>query len=382
MPGWLTWTSRRTRKPGLSPEIEAALKKLGVRHYDEDLLDMPHDWLRAQFPRDSKRILKELYFRNVIWQLHEKIQAATTPEERPDFYNKRGFIRGMWYHIKPRVDHMPEFQGDQAGRITEALGELVEAGVLSYSDFNFRDKNEGDRKLGQENPHIILVAEKDGFFALMEDLHAGYGCHVITLGGNPGLLSVNFFVSDLVKAGVDPTQEFVCLAIVDYDPQGDEMMRTFARQLQVSGVKNLRPFRQYPRRPTPDRRLDLVRPENLPPDVSIRKVRYILPKSERTLPWGVETGGAAGREYGLESDEFREAHLKELVETSVHPFLRVGADVVRKRVQLRALAQSLTAFAAYKMTHQPAVPPPKSAASARRRPLRPPPPDRRKPQGR
>ena len=354
MPGWLTWLHSSRPKQSLLPEIDEALRKLGVRHYDEDLLDQDHEWLRQQFPRDAKRILKEAFFLNVIWQLHEKIQAATTPEERPDFYNKRGVIRGMWYYLKSRIDHMPEFKGDQASRIGEALQALVEAGVLGYMDFNLRDKSQDDRRLGEDNPYVILVAEKDGFLTMMLDFHATYGCHVFTLGGSPGFLSTNYFVSELVAAKVDLAREFVCISIVDFDPKGDEIMRTFTHQLQASGIKTLKPFQNYPRRPKPDSRQDLIRPEALPRGVSYLDVRYNLPISEQKKEWGLETGGPNGRgdyKHGIESDEFREAHIRVLVENAIAPFLTTGAEVVAKRVQLRAAAEALSDFAAWKMTH-------------------------------
>ncbi|MEW6352353.1 MAG: hypothetical protein AB1646_25150 [Thermodesulfobacteriota bacterium] len=352
MSGWLTWRTRSAK--ALKGSIEETLAKLQISHFDEDLLKQDHEWLRRQFPRDSRRILKEKFFLNAVWQLHEKIQVATTPEERPDFYNKRGVIRGMWYHMKSKIDHIPEFKGDQADRISDALVTLVEAGVLSYKDFNFRDKSEGDRVLGRDNPYVILVAEKDGFLTMMQDFHATYGCHVFTLGGTPAFLSTNYFVAELVRMNVDITREFVCISIVDFDPKGDLIMQTFVHQLQASGLKNLKPFRQYPRRCDPDYRLDLIRPENLPRGVRYADVQYNLPKSEQKRSWGKETGGPNGRgdyKHGIESDEFREAHIRQLVEEAIAPHLTVGAEVVQKRVRMRALAVALKDFAAQKMIH-------------------------------
>lgn len=355
MPGWLTWIDPdRSKRVGLSPGVEAALRALGIRHYDENLVEQDHEWLRQQFPRDAKRILKEVFFRNVIWQLLEQIQAATTPEEQPDFYNKHDVIRGMWYHLKPLIDHLPEFKGDQSGRIGEALQDMVVAGVLSYTDFNFRDDAADNRRIGKDNPYVILLGEKDGFLAVMFDLHATYGCHVITTGGTPGNLSTNYFVAELVAAGIDITREFVCISIVDFDPKGTVIMQTFTNQLRDSGLKKHKLFRQYAGRAQPDRYLDLIRPEALPAGVSYRDVRYNLPKSEQKKKWGQETGGPDGRgdyKHGIESDAFRKAHILELVEKAIVPHLTTGAEVVAKRVGMRAVAQALDDFASWKMVH-------------------------------
>jgi hypothetical protein len=88
MPGWLSWTA------GAEESHEAILKRLGIRHYgDEDILAMPIERLREEFGYETTGSLKlTIFFRNVIWQLYEFIKAGSPP----DFYHKRGFVRGMW----------------------------------------------------------------------------------------------------------------------------------------------------------------------------------------------------------------------------------------------------------------------------------------------
>ena len=157
-----------------------------------------------------------------------------------------------------------------------------------------------------------------------------------------------------LAAKIDITREFVCISIVDFDPKGTVIMQTFTNQLRNSGVKNLRLFRQYAGRTKPDSYLDLIRPEVLPPGVSYRDVQYNLPKSEQKKTWGRETGGPNGRgdyKHGIESDAFRQAHIFQLVETAIVPYLTTGMEVVAKRVQMRAVAQALDDFASWKMTH-------------------------------
>ena len=351
MPGWIAWLRRPKRANAL--QVGNALGNLRIQHYDEELLNMPLEKVQNYFGfPTTKRIQKKLYLMNIIWQLYEKIQAATRPEDRPDFYNKRGFIRGMWYHVKTRVDHLDEFKGDHSGTVNDALTEMVKAGVCSYQDFNFRDRDKDMRKLGRENPHIILFTEKDGFISVMEDLHANYGCNVITLGGKPSLMSTNYLVSEIVAAGIDLTQEFVCVSIVDFDPSGHVIAESFLEQLKLSGLRKFHRFEQYHRKDS--ERLDLIRPDNLPMGTSLRKVWYPLPKTEQKPAWGKKTGGVDGQgdfKHGIESDEFKEAQLQELVEEAILPHLRVGADVVRRRVQLRQLGQALKDYLMDRMTH-------------------------------
>jgi hypothetical protein len=351
MPGWISWIHRSKKARALA--IKDALGDLDIHHYDEDLLKMPLEKVQKLFGFPTTgRIKKKLFLTNVIWQLHEIIQAATRPEDRPDFYNKRGFIRGMWYYIKTRIDHLPDFKGDQSAIVNEALTKIVKAGLLSYTDFNFRDRDAEMRQLGKENPHIIVFTEKDGFISLMEDIHANYGCNVITLGGKPSLLSSNYMVSELIEAAIDPTQEFVCLSIVDFDPTGDIIAQSFLEQLKLSGLRTFHKFEQYHNKNY--ERLDLIRPDNLPPGTSIRQVQYPLPRSEQKPAWGRKTGGVDGKgdfKHGIEADEFREVQIQELVEEAILPYLRVGAAVVRRRLQLRKLKEVLTEFMVYKLTH-------------------------------
>lgn len=357
MPGWLSWVHPSKKVRSLA--LRDALETLRIKHYDEDLLKIPLARVQELFGFPTTgRIQKKLFLMNVIWQLHEKIQAATSPKDRPDFYNKRGFIRGMWYHIKSRIGHVPDFKGDHSAAVNDALTEIVKAGLCTYLDFNFRDRDAEMRRLGKENPHIIVFTEKDGFISVMEEIQATYGCHVITLGGKPSLLSTNYMVSEMVATGVDPNQKFVCLSIVDFDPTGDIIAESFIQQLKFSGIRTFHRFEQYHSKNS--ERLDLIRPDTLPAGTSIRNIQYSLPRSEWKPAWGKKTGGVNGQgdfKHGIESDEFREAQIQELVEETIMPHLRIGAEVVRRRLQLRRLKESLTSLMVYKLTH-PAGPRP------------------------
>jgi hypothetical protein len=350
VPGWLSWTCP---KRGLAAARKSALDDLGIRHFDEDLLTMPIAELRLHFGyATTDGIKKDLFFRNVIWQLHEQIEAG----HPPDFYLKHGFIRGMWYHIKSRISRYKPLRGHYYGTMVTQLATLVRAGLLSYRDFNFRDRDQDLRKLGTDNPHIILYAEKDGFISILEELRDLYGCSIITLGGTPSLMSSNYLASEMAAAGFDLTRQYVCLSLVDFDPDGWGTAGDFIGHLESSGIRRFHLFRQYGQ---DEKRLDLIQPKNLS-TTDIPAVRYTLParvqRSRQCAAWAQLTGGIDGhgsRKYGLESDEFTQERIGQIVDQAIAPFLTIPPEVVQRRARMRQLEKTVTDFMVYKLLHQP-----------------------------
>lgn len=351
MPGWLSWTA------GAEESQAAILKRLGIRHFDEDILAMPIERLREEFGyKKSDGIRITLFFRNVIWQLYELIKAG----KPPDFYRKRGFVRGMWYHIKSRISRYKQLRGRYYGTMSDVLADLVRAGLVSYKDFNFRDRDQNQRILGTENRHIIVFSEKDGFISIMETIAETYGCTVLTLGGTPSFLTSCYMVSEMAAAGFPMNDEYLCFSIVDFDPAGDNAAEEFLKQLTDAGLRNFHLFDQY-RAKYP--RLDLARPANLTGG-DIDAIKYNLPakvqRAKQTLDWAKRTGGVDGkgsRKYGLESDEFTEERIYALVEASIAPYLKTDPEVVKRRVTMRKLQDAIEAFMVEKILHpDPPVP--------------------------
>lgn len=349
MPGWLSWT------PDEDPA--AILKRLGIRHFEDDILAMPIERLRAEFGYETTTGIRLTpFFRNVIWQLYEFIQAG----KPPDFFHKRGFVRGMWYHVKSRISRYKPLRGHYYGTMSGVLADLVREGLFSYKDFNFRDRDQAQRILGTENRHIIVFSEKDGFISIMETIAETYGCTAITLGGVPSFLSSNYMVAEMATAGFPMTEAFYCFSIVDFDPAGDNAAEEFIKQLQVSGLRNFHSFDQYG---AAYPRLDLARPDNLT-GTDIDAVKYVLPvsvqRAKQTLDWAERTGGVDGkgsRKYGLESDEFTEERIYELVEASLAPYLKTDPAIVKRRVTMRKLRNAVEDFMVEKILHpDPPVP--------------------------
>lgn len=356
MPGWLSWT------PHVAEGLSAILKRLGIRHYDEDILAMPIERLREEFGYPTTDGIKLTpFFRNVIWQLYELIKAG----KPPDFYHKRGFVRGMWYHIKTRISRYKQLRGHYYGTMSAVLADLVREGIFSYKDFNFRDRDKEMRVLGTENRHVIVFSEKDGFISIMETIAETYGVTTVTLGGVPSFLSSNYMVAEMADAGFPMVEKFYCFSIVDFDPAGDNAAEEFIKQLTASGLRNFHQFDQYKGRYP---RLDLAQPANLTGG-DIDAVKYVLPvsvqRAKQTLDWAARTGGVDGkgsRKYGLESDEFTEARIYELVEASITPYLKTDPEVVKRRATMRKLADAIEDFMVHKILHpDPPMPPPARA---------------------
>jgi hypothetical protein len=304
MPGWLTWlsSSKRLRIHASAktphPNIESVLKELEIRHFDEDLLRLSLAKLKEHFGKD---INMEVFFRNIIWQLYEQIQAGTPP----DFYNKRGFIRGMWYHIKTPLSRHNRFRKDLSGQLGRELQLMVEKGLVSYTDFNFLDKDAPYKLIGLDNPHIIVFAEKEGFISILRDIHETYGCTIIATGGQGSFLSINYLVSGMVEAGIDINQEFICVSLVDFDPVGWNIGDEFIEKLQNSGMRSFRRWDQYKGtyvnedgEKLPYLWLDILQPKNLPPK-ELDQAKYGFKPTVRRRPsteaWGISTGGGRAR---------------------------------------------------------------------------------------
>jgi hypothetical protein len=175
------------------------------------------------------------------------------------------------------------------------------------------------------------VAEKRGHFPLLKQISEDFDVTVFSLGGQPGLLSTEYFVDELKAAGIELGQDFPLLTIVDYDPAGDSIVRTFVRQLQELGVGSVL-------------RTDLVGPKNMTASqVELNKFRLSRAKSERKkiAKWLAETGGVNKTPYGLEADAMPEAQLLEVFEREVSVFLKLGVAEVKRRRQKKRVSKAI-----------------------------------------
>ena len=217
-------------------EIQQVLNELGIILLPKYIMDMDLKEIRQYFGYPTTDGIKKiLLMRNLIWQIYCRIKSG----DPPDFYKKNGFIRGMWYYIKKKFTIHKPLRGDMYNLMCSELTSMVRKGLFSYRDFNFRDRDTGTWKLGFDNPHIILGAEKDGYVTIMEDLHRAYGCHVITTGGIPSFMTVNYMVAEMQKYEIDLNQTFYLITFTDFDPSGYNVGEELSTHFKDSGLKNL-----------------------------------------------------------------------------------------------------------------------------------------------
>lgn len=147
-------------------ELKTVLEELEIIQLPKPIMDMSMREIRQYFSYQSGEIKMSIFMRNLIWQIHGQIIAG----HPPDFYEKHGFIRGMWYYIKRKLSQHHALRGDRYGLLVKNLTLMVKKGLFGYADFNFRDPDGGTWKLGFDNPHVILMTEKDGFITIMGEI--------------------------------------------------------------------------------------------------------------------------------------------------------------------------------------------------------------------
>jgi hypothetical protein len=336
----------------LPPLLAARLKSGGLRHFDELIHEQSRDWLLENFQAgasDSPINVARL-MRNIAWQLRERIQAGTREPLRE-------LLRTFWYmHIKPTLARAGALstESDQYAQLVDNLVALVkELDVMRYKDIGFRDDNAAHRRVGA-NAHIILFAEKLGHQTFLDEIADRYQISTIALGGQPSLLSVEYFVDALRAAGVTLRRSFYLFSIVDYDTSGWIIQQAFLNDLKFYGISNVR-------------LVELVNPDQLTPD-EVRLARFPLPagpdmtiKNETWLRRVharnyknqihlEEKTGDTRTLYGLEAEAISTQRLAAEVDQVMAPL--VGKDETLLHLyELRRLDQAIKDLILYKLTH-------------------------------
>jgi hypothetical protein len=291
--------------------VEKILKAERIKNYDKDLRFFSKKELLKEFSAySSGKIVKPVYVKNVVWQLYTWIkQGKAHPIE--------GNIRTIWYsHIKPVFSRLGILdQGDDT-IINSVLVELTyKYNLFKYADMGIADENRHNWKIGDKNPHIIVFAEKAGHLNSLEKINEQGGVSFIALGGQPSHLTTEYFTTALFEKlasssfilpekGIDlyDNPVFYLYSIVDWDPSGYFIKKTFLKQLQAKGLENIKT-------------VDLICPENFKPeelDFIKYKLKTTAKERSKNQNWIKTTGGVKGESYGIEADALPRFELRKL----------------------------------------------------------------------
>ena len=252
----------------------------------------------------SGRIVLTRLFRAIILQAHREITAG---REAPI----QGNVRTFWYRfVKPVMARLPashQPKSDPYELMGQVFVEMVcELGWMSYADFDFTDENWAHRFIGETSPHVLVFSEKRGWIRFVRRCHEDLGTSALTLGGMPSALTSEYTARALREV-VDPSKTLYLLGIVDWDPSGDLIARTFESQLHTFGY------------PHTDLRL-MIRPEHYAPrelefaTVALASGRGQAKKNELWMEAG---GGVLGDELGIASESMPWDRLWERIREEV-----------------------------------------------------------------
>lgn len=328
---------------------EEILKKLGIKDYSTDILKMSKEEILKEFGRGTKRLNKSLFIKNVIWQTYKRIKAGEKPFDV-------GNIRSFWYYIKDTMDRIGATkQGDPYNIVSDMFVLMVKAGLFQYRDFDFEDDDRGNRWLGKKFSSIILFAEKTAYTDLLRSVNHDYDMTTIATGGQSSYLSIEYFVQEMVDAGLDLNQEFIVFSVVDFDPSGDMIATKFVENMKDNGIQT---FRQFPNPFSKDFwRNDLIIPANMTPDQRKRVFRLPLKvrKSGLADKWARRTGGVNGNKnpnYGIETIVMSKTQLQEIFEKELAKVILIDPEPIAKRREMKELHKQVKEWALWKLQNE------------------------------
>jgi hypothetical protein len=302
----------------LTREQLAALTKLKVRSFDQDLRTMTAKQLRAEFrAASSGRVLAIPLVRNAVFQACSWAIEGKAPKIS-------GNLRSLYYQwVKPIVAKLPELLKTKTD-FYEETSEALELFVVKLHLFSYRDLDLVDERWENRfftdgrNPHLLLFAEKNGFVQFLQEASRTYGLTAVALGGSPSHLSSEYLAAQL-RQKVKTIEPLVLFGITDYDPAGADIARSFAQQLSRQG---LQVKEQH----------ELITPKAFLVD-ELTTLRFAVPRKSPALVsrWLKATGGIEGKAVGLEADALPKARLVELVAKTLAPFLRKEITTIRDR---------------------------------------------------
>jgi hypothetical protein len=326
--GWRPGLKVVKRQKTIPREIR--LRREGIYHFEELIHLQPKDWLIRHFgPGRKYPVNINKLMKNIIWQIRTRIVRKDQPKIE-------GLIRSFWYtYLKPtlaRADSLSH-KVDQYPQMIESFIRLIQySDLMRYKDIGFLDDNENDRKIGINN-HIIFFAEKAGHYPLLQRIAQDTDVTILSLGGQPSLLSAEYFVDEMKAQEIDIRKTFYTYSLVDYDTSGWIIRDAFLNDLKFFGLKYIQ-------------HKDIILPEIFTQE-EIELNKFPLPQSKemksKNKKWLEETGGINGALYGLEADAAPAERIEQLFNSQIKDMIESTEDI-RKARALEALAGALEEY--------------------------------------
>ena len=307
------------------------LRKAGIRSFDVLIHDQDQNWLVKNFKQGATDYPVNVarLMRNIVWQARERIQKGEKPPLKE-------LLRTFWYmYIKPTLSRAGALatKADQYAQLIANIVYMVkEIEVMRYEDIGFRDENQAHREVGA-NANIILFSEKLGHQNFLSDITDKYKVSILALGGQPSVLTSEYFVDVVRSRGVNLQRSFYLFSIVDYDTSGWIIRDAFIDNLKFYGITNTRV-------------VDLITPDMLTPE-EIKLARYLIPESEamrvKNKNWLKEVHKREynnqkyleetkrGKQvlYGLEAESISAKRLEEKLKEVMVPLIGKSEDLLR-----------------------------------------------------
>jgi len=310
--------------------LDARLIREGIYFYKEIIHLQPKEWLIKEFgPGREYPVNVSKLIKNIIWQIRTRIVQKQQPP-------MEGLIRSFWYtYIKPVLARTNSFNKkvDQYSQMIQMFVRLVQyLDIIRYKDIGFTDDNQNDRKIGINN-HIILFAEKAGHYPLLQRIARNTEVTILSLGGQPSLLSAEYFVDEMKAQGIDVRKSFYTFSLVDYDTSGWIIKDAFLNDLKSFGLKHIE-------------HTDLILLKIFTKE-EIEFNKFPLPVSpemeSKNRNWLKESGGINGELYGLEADAAPFPRVEQLFNTEIKDLIE-STEYIRKGRALLSVAQLLDEY--------------------------------------
>ncbi|MCA9775172.1 MAG: hypothetical protein KC800_00590 [Candidatus Eremiobacteraeota bacterium] len=372
--------------------VEKTKKKRGILDFDNPLVTIEDEVVSFHltadealelFPKKNNpdKLDKNLFARNVVWQLYQ----LTLRGKPPEFMAKGCNMRTIFYLMKPTLTANKIFTDDAEktkkqkakdegdidsfyGNFTKAVQTLVLDGLISYRDLYIEDDRKPFRFLppARFNTHILLLAEKKAYLGRFLAYASKYGVMAQITKGLSTYLMTDTLLTEMFELGYDFSKDLTILSFCDFDPVGSSIPHHFAKHLKELGFHNITQFEQYgsetfhldtkkrkngrkvyekvvQRRPC----LDIVNPHELDPETK-EQIRHALKPDQRddysTTKWARITGGVTGTgrntKYAISAEQFL-PYINEQLEKKIAPLLAVPSEEVGLSSSLKALTRAL-----------------------------------------